>query len=752
MCSPRVRFPPGPRSELTEEGETCVTEDFDVIQTFFAVMFGSVSGKGFICISLFDREKKVWRDCFFEWPKSLAELSEFCLSKRETFDVYFCPQLLSTTRRTKNDVVSCPCAWADLDTCRPESLSTPASIEVQSSPDRYQAYWIFEESTDPTTAQGISKRIAYSHADLGVDKSGWDLSQVLRIPGTYNHKYSGSPLVKIIGVGVRNYRVQDFSKYPEPVGVDYIESPLEEDLPTESSEEILARFAERVPDRVWAQLEAKPEEGEDWSKTLFSLEVTLFEVGLSREEVFKVARDSAYNKFARDGRPNDLWKDIGRAHTKYRQNLQAVVAPESVLGPILSDEEIKSVADKQTFVERYIEWASGLGDAAVQYHQAGAFVILSALLANCVVLRTSFGRILPNLWFMLLGDTTLTRKSTAMDISADLLAEVDPDAIMATADGSIEGLLTGLSVRPNRSSIFLRDEVTGLLESMSKRDYMAGMSELLTKLYDGRTQKRILRKETIEVKDPILIVFAGGIKNRMQSLVTLEHVSSGFLPRFIFLTAESDVNKLQPLGPPTERDIGNRNALVDEMQNIVDHYHVVQDTLIKVTGVTIPAPKKWDARLTTEAWTRYAQFERAMLHFGVESERPEIMTPVYDRLSKSVLKAAVLIAAAEDQNPENVTVELEHLLKAMTYGDTWRAYAVDIINGVGKTADERTVERIMGLIKARPGSTRSQIMQAYHLTATQANAIFNTIEQRMLVYTTSTGRGKGYYAVGPEKT
>src|SRR6185295_16082845 len=165
-----------------------------------------------------------------------------------------------------------------------------------------------------------------------------------------------------------------------------------------------------------------------------------------------------------------------------------------------------------------------LGDAAWQYHQAGAFVALSSLLAGSVRLPTSFGTVIPNLWFMILADTTLTRKSTAMDLVMDLLLEIDTDCVLAT-DGSIEGLMTSLSMRPGRASIFLRDEFSGLLDAMVRKDYYAGMAETFTKLYDGKFQKRILRKDIIEVKDPVLIFFAGGIKNKTMSLVTHEQVS-----------------------------------------------------------------------------------------------------------------------------------------------------------------------------------------------------------------------------------
>ena len=279
---------------------------------------------------------------------------------------------------------------------------------------------------------------------------------------------------------------------------------------------------------------------EDWSGRLWRMMMLMFEAGMTRNEIYVIAQTAKCNKYDRDGREvMQLWADVCRAFVKHQEDLKTVLIPEFTKVDLVTDTEVKDAQKNDTFLERYITWATSLGDAAPQYHQAGGLVILSALLSGSVQLPTAYGNMYTNLWFMILADTTLTRKSTAMDISVDLLAEIDSDLIMAT-DGSIEGLLQGLSLRPSKPSIFLRDEFTGLLDSMTKKDYMSGMPELLTKLYDGKLQKRMLRKEIIEVKDPRLIIFAGGIRSKTQQLLTLEHVSSGFMPRFVFLTAESD--------------------------------------------------------------------------------------------------------------------------------------------------------------------------------------------------------------------
>ena len=436
--------------------------------------------------------------------------------------------------------------------------------------------------------------------------------------------------------------------------------------------------------------------------------------------------------------------EICRAFVAYQERVNAVMFPGAVVSDLMTPEEEELASQQEGFVEEYIEWASSLGDAATQYHQAGAFTILSALLSGRVTLPTSYGPVVPNLWFMILGDTTLTRKSTAMDIATDLLEEVDPDAILAT-DGSVEGLMQGLSTRPKRPSIFLRDEFSGLLEMITKKDYYAGMAEVLTKLYDGKMQKRILRKEEITVRHPILLILAGGIRNRVQGLLTHEHVSSGFIPRFIFVTAESDTSRLQPLGPPTVKDLGNRDLLLARMEALVNHYGQSRTVHIKARGESVQENVQTSAQLTPEAWQRYNELEAALVQSGLESEKPELMTPLFDRLSKNTLKAAVLISAARHVGKEGVTVEVIDILHAIRYCKQWRAYAIEVVNGIGKTSYERDLERILTAIIKRPGISRSQLMQSYHLTSQSANQTFDTLIQRGQISMSRTPSGGQIY-------
>src|SRR5207253_2736302 len=52
---------------------------------------------------------------------------------------------------------------------------------------------------------------------LGADPSGWDLTQLLRVPGTRNHKYEDAPLVRVLQLTEARYEPEAISRLLAPV-------------------------------------------------------------------------------------------------------------------------------------------------------------------------------------------------------------------------------------------------------------------------------------------------------------------------------------------------------------------------------------------------------------------------------------------------------------------------------------------------------------------------------------------------------
>jgi hypothetical protein len=709
---------------------------------FFDTAYGQTSG--YMCIAARTSEGK-FVEHFYQYPDQVETAVQLVRGRALVENVYFCPQLLKDRRRVKTNVVQVGCIWADLDECHPHNMLVTPSISYETSPGRYQALWTLDEPADPEDAEDVARRLAYHHADEGADRSGWDLTQLLRIPGTRNYKYgvgSEAPKVQIVGWNDDVHSLAEFrDRYHQVAGYEYLDIPF----PTfvyEEGEKILERVRHKINGAAFTLFHRAPEH--DRSSALFRLEMYCFEANLSLDEIFQVCRDAQCNKFA-DNEVR-LWKDICRASAKHKEQARMATMPPGTELALVTPEEKALVDTEPSFIERYIAWARQVGDAAVQYHEAGAFILLSSCLAGSVRLPTRYGSISPNLWFMILADTTLTRKSTAMDLAVDLMMEVDEDLLLAT-DGSIEGFMTALSARPGRTSLFLRDEFTGFVDQMKHKDYMSGFQEFLTKLYDGRTQKRLLRKEEITIKDPRLILFAGGIKSKMQRIITHEDIESGFMPRFIFITAESDVKRVKPLGPPEEETDNGRGEILAELKQIYDAHQNTEPITMngKVIGVRRSVA---DVKMTPGAWNRYNEVEQTLTLLGVDSgeDLRDIMVPMYVRLAVNILKSAVLLAASRClEGP--VVVEEKDIIRAAAYGDVWRRYAQDIILNVGKGPMEHKIGVILGAIQRKRSFPRSRLMQSYHMTAREMDDIEKTLVARGLITRGGEGRAVTYNAI-----
>lgn len=705
---------------------------------FFEFLFDRTEG-GFVCFAR-RKPRGAFEERFYRWPNEVEIALDYVAKSLLEYNIWFCPMLFSRPNRSKYDVSVCPAVWSDLDSCPPDSLLVPPTLLLETSNGRHQGLWCTDELLQPLEAEEVSKSIAYRHADEGADKSGWDLTQLLRVPFTLNFKYDPAPVVMLVNATEVVTLDRMLEAYPVLQEDRDAEFPFPEHIP--DVEQLMRAYRDTLDSKVWMLLRVPPEK--DWSKALWSLEMRLAESGLSREDMFSLARSAACNKYVRDNRNERLlWKEVCRAWIKHRERSSIIQDATAFKDPeLLSDEDLKVVAEDRTFIDDYIDWAKTVGDAAEAYHHAGAFICLSALMSGSVQLPTSFGTIVPNLWFLLLADTTLTRKSTALDLAIDLLMEVEPDAIMAT-DGSIEGLFSGLSLRPGKPSIFLRDEFSGLIEMMAKRDYYAGMAETLTKMYDGKFQKRILRRETIEVKEPILLIFAGGIRTKILNLLTTEQVTSGFLPRFIFISAQSDITRLKPLGPPEEIITTGRTHIRHRMELYKEAYK--RETTIKVAGTDIATKNIRKVQLTPPAWHLYNEMERKLLETGINNRSNELLTPVMDRLAKSGLKAAVLIAASRLR--EKAIVDEADILKAFSYVTVWRTHAMDVVSSVGLPAQERLTNNVHNTIIKHPGISRARLMLQYHLTARDADIVLSTLEQRGQIDRVRQGRTEAIHPV-----
>jgi RepB DNA-primase from phage plasmid len=286
---------------------------------FFAQVFGS--SQGYLCLAKKKPDGSGWRERSFRYPEDLDEALFWIDEALPTHNLYFCAQLLSKPKRIKENVPEVALLWADLDPCPPSKLRVYPTFVLETSPYRYQAIWRLEEAIDGELAERLSHAIAREHEKDGVDQSGWDRTQLLRIPFTWNFKYGETehPTVKILDARVGHYRVDDFKVYPpvtEPTGATDAPVPNLDGPPT--VEELLERLEE--PERARKlYAERGNDHKERRSGALWELEGLCRESGLSPTDTLKVVSASAPNKYRDDGRTIDeLWREIQKNYAQHR--------------------------------------------------------------------------------------------------------------------------------------------------------------------------------------------------------------------------------------------------------------------------------------------------------------------------------------------------------------------------------------------------------------------------------------------------
>ena len=250
----------------------------------------------YFCVSTKSKMGEVWKDHFFTWPCGLKLKRFFEKYDLERYHFYFCATPFTEARRLKKFVRGSQLLWADLDEARPEQCKPKPQIAWESSPGRYAALWILNDFHAPDIIEEKNRGLTYkSEADV----SGWDLTQVLRIPGTLNHKYKMSPKGKILWQRETSLSLDDIP--------DYIETSLD-------PKEILKKWRKKIPRPLLKTLLATRATQGKRSDVLWRIEVELVDLGMSESEILTLVRRSVWNKFkGRRDEEKQLRREIDKA-------------------------------------------------------------------------------------------------------------------------------------------------------------------------------------------------------------------------------------------------------------------------------------------------------------------------------------------------------------------------------------------------------------------------------------------------------
>lgn len=667
---------------------------------------------------------------FFHWPTQQDELFAH-IEQYKDQDVYTTDALFKTNRAAKSVAKCANYVMADADTFNILDALVEPSIIVQTSPGKTHLHWRITDTTDPAIIESLSHSVSDAHpkGTTGMD-DGWAINKMLRIPGTTNNKYAEPYTVKVEYTGLEYTEGEFAHAYPPVERVALLDKEMGE-LPTKgaalkslkASSTLLEILNKTTPGNV------------DRSEGLHLLLNELFRAGASDEAAFVIASTHPFNKFADKANAEaKLWEDVLRTRAKSEMVVEAhpELEVEVTVEPTKKAKEVDFLTAEEkagmapTFIDNYVAWATSKTDAAEEYHVASACMILSTVFSDFGHAVPKFGRLPLNLWFMVLGETTRSRKSTTRALGLQFIKALgDEDVYLYDlgSDATPEALDNELLKRPHRSALLHRDEAQGWIQEMDRKAYMAGAKQKMTELYDGHVSGKLRatgdqnRRASVDIS---LTLFMMGIASQMAEYLTQEDFRSGFLTRFIYIQAtppprsrESDWLEQADIHEVKQGD-AVFNDLIKQLEAAREHW----SDFCPVDAPTVPVPCERDA------WLRLNLFITDVLDAAEGHERHGIIEAAADRLTKSILKLATLLAMFDCCDE----VQLPHMLSAINYASSWFGHMVNMANRIAESSWARSQGKVIEFLTEHGGTAKWEQVYRKFRTDLKADEFLKIIQ------------------------
>ncbi|QFG05130.1 RecA-like DNA recombinase [Gordonia phage Dre3] len=290
----------------------------------------------------------------FKWPADKPRILDH-LAEHANDDLYFAPMVFSEPTRRSEFALTGNRLWADLDEVDPRDVDGyyQPTIAWETSPERYAGVWLVNSDRTNVTAPGREnhKLTAY----LGADPSGWDTTQLLRVPGSANNK-PGKPKGTRGSLLWADREIHTWGKFDElpDVKVAHTEEVMDE--------QILSGIDRHA---VWGRVKAKVHKGirkfmamrdtgdYDRSDVLWQIERELADAGCTLPEIVAIIRPTVWNKFA--GRQDEIKRLMTESSKAISQRADSAdVYEEEVekpgLKPFWEDEDYLNAPDPEWLI------------------------------------------------------------------------------------------------------------------------------------------------------------------------------------------------------------------------------------------------------------------------------------------------------------------------------------------------------------------------------------------------------------------
>lgn len=362
---------------------------------------------------------------------------------------------------------------------------------------------------------------------------------------------------------------------------------------------------------------------------------------------------------------------------------------------------LKDILPESGWLHDYLEFCEPLTEAPLIFHLFSGLGIVAATCGRRVSKPMGAFTVFPNLYTLLVAQSSSMKKSTALNLAHDILRSVLPE-IVYPPDFSREVIYDIL--KDNPQGIFFWDEFGATLENF-KASYMGGALEMFTKLYGNpRDFKRRLRKETITVDQPCVSILTASTVEWLAGKIDRSDILAGFLPRFLIVAADK-VSKRLPIPPEmdlrVQADLSNRLLRVYDLQGVMT--------------------------FSEEANALYSSWYCCHSDDTDKDEDRAEIAPFWNRLQVYCIKLAMLFQISKDRK---LVIEAGEMDRAIRVTEMCKEMVRKVIvKDFISDKNAKLQAQVLTAIRNRPGVARSELLRVTGLSGRILSEILSTLEE-----------------------
>ena len=359
-----------------------------------------------------------------------------------------------------------------------------------------------------------------------------------------------------------------------------------------------------------------------------------------------------------------------------------------------------------SFLYHFIEYCNKITDAPDIFAFAAGLTAISAILQKNVFMKWTGGKLYANMYILMIMKSG-GRKSTVLRVLKQILENFDMEdgSLIYPSDVTPEAFYMVAQSRPYGT--FFHGEFGGWLKSL-ERSYNKGFKEFLTDVYDGFSQKKLIKGpngtgQLYRIDEPAINILSASTIAWISENIKEADRQSGFMQRFTIFYAQQDKKEIAlPISnnPP--------NSLVKELKE-----------LLSIKG---------EIKLSEEAKQIYEEF------YYSENESKKRQSEIYGSFHTRLFTLVIKIAMIYCVMRKDKVIGKEDMEYAIRLKSILEKYLYSVYDKLIKDKNQETLNKILNIIADNGGTIeRSKLLRYTHMLKKDFNNFIETLIERRSV-------------------